>query len=326
MASKNDNDNRSGDNGSNDGGDVPARREHAPAQRAERGDAVTPARAVAENMRATRATIAKILGENPEALGTFERVCMRHYAQQTNPDFVGEWAAAQMQKVDPMSYVLACIDAATDGLLPDGKHGVIIPRGKVAVWTPMWRGLAVLARRGNPGIHFEAHVVYQIEIDKGLFVMDYVTGITRHVPWQLAALSPAEREHAGDDINIACAYAIARDDNGRVVDWRPLWRDNLQKRAEMSGNPKNTTPGGAWPRWFPEMCQAKAIRALCDWMEIGTAYLDAVERHDDRERTAVRQLDTDVPAIAPTPSNGASRNALADEIRGAGAALPEGGR
>lgn len=294
---------------------------NAPARRSpEQPENASPA-IIAGTLKSYNATLLRLFNNNSDAVTTFGRACMRHYAHTTNPDFVGDWAAGKMQAVDPQSYVLACIDAAADGLLPDGKQGTIVPRGKVAVWTPMWRGLAELARRGNPGLELQAHVVYQVEVDNGLFVADLVRGIERHTPWQLSGI---RYEPKDEDIIGAYAVATFRNKQGVITrqEWRMLWRDNLIKRAEQSGNPKNKEWSPAWRQWFPEMSKGKAIRALCDWMEIGTAFADAIERHDERERSAVRQIDN--PPEPQHPSNGAQRNALADEIRGAGASLPEG--
>jgi recombinational DNA repair protein RecT len=214
--------------------------------------------------------------------------------------------------------MLACVDALTDGLVPDGKMGAIIPRGKVAVWTPMWRGLLDLAKRGNPSLReIRAFVVYQIEIDKRAFVVDNARGIERHTPWQLLGL-----DYTPKDDDIACAYAraVVRDENGNEsIEWRILWRANLIKRAERSANPNDKLWSPAWIQWFGEMAQAKAIRALCDMLTMPPAYLDAVERDDERQRASVSQIEDDAPL---PPSNG--KPGLAAEIRGAGVALAAG--
>lgn len=272
---------------------------------------------LANQIHSMRPTIAKMLERDDNAVARFDRIVMRYYVHATNADMVGEKQAAAMLRIDPRSFALACIDALADGLMPDGKQGAIVPRGKVAVWTPMWRGLFSLARRGSDQIcEFRAQVVYQIEIDKRAFVVDLGSNRITHTPWQMLGINYTPRNE-----DIACAYARAtvRDGSTESTEFRILWRDNLDKRRAMSGNPNDPRSWSpAWEHWYSEMCQVKAARALFDWLPVPTAYIDAIERSDERD-TKVRQLESGPPMI--DAAQAAAPKGLAADIGNASAAL-----
>lgn len=95
----------------------------------------------------------------------FERVVMM--AVQKEP---------KLLECDQRSLFLECQKAAADGLLPDGREGVIVFRwnskvGKnFAVWQPMVAGLMKLARNSGEIASINAHVVYEGE------TFEYVMG------------------------------------------------------------------------------------------------------------------------------------------------------
>lgn len=296
---------------------TPARRGSSQPERVQQDDPVVMQRKmVSQEILAMRKTVARIFHDDENAVTRFERIALRNYVHSTNPDLVGDRAAAAMLAVDPRSFALACIDALTDGLMPDGKQGAIVPRGRVAVWTPMWRGLVALARRGNSSLgELRASVIYRQEVERGAFDVDLGSGKLLHRPLQLLGIEPED-----NDEDIVGAYARAT--VGGRAEFRILWRKDLLKRRALSGNPRDPkTWSPAWEHWFAQMCCVKAVRALADWLEMPSSYIDAVERYDERERRVRQEAPLDIAEVhrdvVPIKAS------ITDDIKNAAAALDE---
>ena len=82
----------------------------------------------------------------------FARVALT--AVQNNPDLLA---------CNPQSLFNACMKAAQDGLLPDGREGAIIPRKGQATWQPMVQGLVAKAKRRGSVTNLVANIVYDGE-------------------------------------------------------------------------------------------------------------------------------------------------------------------
>ncbi len=93
----------------------------------------------------------------------FGRVAMT--AIQGNPELL---------EVDRRSVWKACLQAAQDGLLPDGKEGAIVvrwsPKGKMAAWQPMIAGVRKKAQNAGLISTWDVDAVYandEFEYEKG---------------------------------------------------------------------------------------------------------------------------------------------------------------
>ena len=111
-------------------------------------------------------------------------------AVQTNPDLLN---------VDRRSLWNACMRAAQDGLLPDGRLGALVvykdkKRGPIAQWLPMIAGIRQKVRNSGEVSTFDAHVVYE----KDLF--DYELGDDPHI---------VHRPVRGERGRIIAAYSVA---------------------------------------------------------------------------------------------------------------------
>jgi recombination protein RecT len=84
-------------------------------------------------------------------LERFERVVLT--ACQNNPDLI--------MKCTRKSLFNACVRAAQDGLLPDGREGAIVPYGSDAQWLPMIAGLRKKVRNSGEIIDWDVHLVYE---------------------------------------------------------------------------------------------------------------------------------------------------------------------
>ena len=186
-----------------------------------------------------------------------------------------------MAQVEPRSYVAACIDAATAGLMPNGRDAYIYPRGKRAVFHPSWRGLIMLVRRETQ-IDLAAECVFERCRFRVLL------GSNRrldHEPYY--GLNVADEDRGA----LVAAYATA-DVEGRTV-FRVLSRKDLDKRESVGGP--------VWKSWYEAMCRKSAIRALADMLPIPDELRDLIAKDADDERGDGGSVSPiDVTTAAPT--------------------------
>lgn len=281
-------------------------RSNAPAIR----ESQTPAR---QQASAANRTIALLedpasMTEIRRALGSrgdvekFVRAARSHYLHTSAAD------REAMAKVSPESYVAACIDCATNGLLPDGRMAYIYPRGAKAVFHPSWRGLVAMVRRAT-NLDIAAECVYERCRFRALL------GSNRrldHEPYYSLNVDDDER---GD---LIAAYATAEHE-GKVV-FRVLSRKQLDKRQALGGP--------VWRSHYEAMCMKSAIRALCDWLplpdELREFIASDAAREGDAEGETVAQvgpraIDTTTNAPTGDPAtgwNGGQTSAAAIRSRG----------
>jgi len=164
----------------------------------------------------------------------------------------------------------ACMRAAQDGLLPDGREGAIVSYGddedgkgssKVAQWMPMIGGIRKKARNSGELAGWEAHCVYENDH------FDFELGdepFIRHKP----AL--------GDRGEIIAAYSIA------------TLKDGYKSREVMSikeiegVRSKSKAKKGPWrdPIFYPEMCKKVVARRHAKVLPM-SGDLDDLIRRDD---------------------------------------------
>lgn len=66
----------------------------------------------------------------------------------------------KLAELDRSSVYTACLKAAQDGLLPDGREGAIIPRKGVAVWQPMVAGIMKKVRASGDISSWSVQAIY----------------------------------------------------------------------------------------------------------------------------------------------------------------------
>ncbi len=163
-----------------------------------------------------------------------------------------------IQHCSPESAMKAIRTIAAAGLVPDGREAAIVPFGKDAQAIPMVFGLIKMARRSGDVSDIRAHIVYQNELDQGLF--SYVVG------------DEEKLEHKpilfGDKGSAVAAYAIARLKDGTIV--RAFMdKDDIEKvRRSSPQQKKHKDPSGIWQQWTDEMWKKTVIRRLCKRLDL----------------------------------------------------------
>lgn len=184
-------------------------------------------------------------------------------AVQTNPDLLA---------CDRRSFLTACMKAAQDGLLPDGREAAIVPfktrvktpdgwvEVRLAQYMPMVFGLRKKILQSGEVADLFATVVYRQEIERGCFVYEEGSErCLRHKPILDADFAPT-------DADIALAYSVATFRDG-TKSFEVMRRGDLDRVREASqtgaafdakGQPRD--PKGPWREWFPEMAKKTVIR------------------------------------------------------------------
>jgi len=158
----------------------------------------------------------------------------------------------ELLKCTQQSLWNACVMAAQDGLLPDGREGAIAPYGQnadgkrvaeIATWMPMIEGLRKKARNSGEILNWEVHVVrardyFRFALGDNAFI--------EHEPY-------FGTEDAGDVVG---AYSIATLKDGEKS------RDVMSVRDIRKIEAKSSAKNGPWkdPTFFPEMCKKTVAR------------------------------------------------------------------
>lgn len=204
-------------------------------------------------------------------------------AVQTNP---------KLLQCNRQSFIMSCMKAAQDGLLPDGREAALVPfktRVKVeGVWQdanlvqymPMVYGLRKKILQSGEIRDIFASVVYRQEIEAGLFVYEEGTERTlRHKPLLDPDFTPT-------DDDICAAYSVATFSDGsqsfevmRRADINKV-RECSQTGATRDRNGKPRESSGPWVDWFAEQAKKSVIRRHSKTLPMSGDIID-VEAMDD---------------------------------------------
>lgn len=217
-------------------------------------------------------------------------------------------SSADLLKADRRALLTACLRAAQDGLLPDGREGAIaIFKGRPQ-WIPMTAGLMKLARNSGEVASLNAFVVHEGEKFRA------VLGDNARIEHEWSA----EATDAGRPVAV---YATATLRDGRTVHEVMTWRQVMKVKAASASGDKG--PWGAWPE---EMARKTVLRRLLKRLPL------ASDRDEDaRLRRAVERVDEDHGKLVPIagPASASRLDALEqaldparDEMGGDGAADP----
>jgi recombination protein RecT len=223
---------------------------------------------------------------------------------------------------DRVSLYTACLRAATDGLLPDGREAVFnvynvkqevqAPNGRmVEEWVPtvqylpMVRGILKIMRNSGEVVSIDAAAVY--EKDHFRFVRGDDARI-EHEPY------------GGDDDpgQVKAAYMIVKLASGEVQR-EVMWRRDIEKvrAASKSGQGKNSP----WVKWYDQMSIKSVIKRGSKLVAGSSERLERVLQHDNdamgfdfSHRDDVPMVDAaEAPAATPTPAKPAAP-ALPNEV------------
>ena len=235
--------------------------------------ALSPIGAVKDGLQKMRPQFASMLPAHISA-ERFERVVMT--AINLNPELLA---------ADKRSLFNACLRAAQDGLLPDGKEGAFVifkdrTGAKLVTWMPMVFGIIKKIRQSGEVESIGARIVYQKEIDEKRFEYVIADGMEKltHEPmlW-------------GDRGNKVLVYAYARFKNSGMIEYEPLHRNDVEKRRQAS----RAKDSGPWVQWEEEMWLKTAIRKLSKRLPLSAELMRTLERDDDpTEFEALKQAAT----------------------------------
>ena len=178
----------------------------------------------------------------------------------------------KLRKCTKQSFFNACMQAANDGLLPDGREGAIVPFGddegggkksEIATWMPMIMGIRKKVR--NAGVLSDWNVQVVQQGDK----FDYELGdepFIKHKP------SPT----GGRTRPVLFAYSIATYPDGTKS--REVMNIDQIKDIQSLAKAKR----GPWsvPVHFPEMCRKTVAKLHAKQLPMSTD-LDRLLHRDD---------------------------------------------
>lgn len=224
-------------------------------------------------------------------------------AVQVNPDLLD---------ADRQSLFLACMKAAQDGLLPDGREAVLnVYNTKTKVWEgnrqvekwvptvqylPMVRGLLKLIRNSGEIGHVDAAAVYERDVFR------FVRGDDprlEHEPY-LGEDDPGK---------IVAAYIVVRFTNGEVHREVMPRRDIEKVRgASKSGDGANSP----WSKWYDQMAIKSVIKRAAKLLPNSSKRLESAIGHDNEDYEGFNQRGEVLDLGATAAVAGAAPAALTD--------------
>lgn len=155
----------------------------------------------------------------------------------------------ELLECDRKSLLLACLRAANDGLMPDGREGAFVVfrdskrKTKTAQWMPMYQGLLKKVRNTGELRSISANVVYERD----------------HFEYQLGDDERIVHKPAmGERGKPVAVYAVAHLKDGAIA--REVM-DAMQIR-QVQAVSRATSEDGPWAKWPDEMARKTVLRRL----------------------------------------------------------------
>lgn len=186
----------------------------------------------------------------------FTRVCLT--AVQMNP---------KLLLCDRASFFNACLKAAQDGLLPDGREGAIVDykdnktQKMLAQWMPMYQGILKKVRNSGEFKWMTAQIVYEGD------VFDH---------WIDQEGEHFEHRPAGISVTPVRAYsAVTTKSGGAFVEVM-----TMAQVAKVRAASRVKSEYGPWAKWFDEMAKKTAFRRLAKRLPLSSDLDDLIRRDD----------------------------------------------
>lgn len=204
-------------------------------------------------------------------------------AVQMNPELLG---------ADRRSLLGACMKAAQDGLLLDGREAAPVifrtKEGPKVQYMPMVGGILKKIRNSGELASIGAHVVY----DKDLF--KYTLGDDEKIEH-----TPSLDSDRGKPI--AC-YAIAKTKDGAI------YREVMSVAdVEKVRNASRASQSGPWVQWWDEMARKTVIRRIAKRLP-SSADLDQVLANDNEASGFVQTPHSAPIDVTPSPESAEGAN------------------
>lgn len=165
---------------------------------------------------------------------------------------------------DRTTLYAACMKAAQDGLLPDGREGAIVPFKNQAVWMPMVGGILKKVRNSGELASIASEVIF--EKDKFRY---WVDGDGQHIEHEPLVFADDRGKPIG-------AYAIAKTKDGHVY-VETMSVEEIEKVRSVS----RTKDSGPWCDWWNEMARKTVIRRLSKRLPMSTDVEQVIRRDDE---------------------------------------------
>lgn len=214
--------------------------------------------------------------------GEFEKILPSHitFEKFQRVFMTAVIASKDLQEADRPSLMLACLKAATDGLLPDGRDAALVifnkntktadgwSNTKIAQYMPMYAGILKKCRQSGQIASVVTHVVYEKDKTHGKF--EYLLGDEEkiiHEPYM----------GTEDRGSIIAAYCIVKLKDGTIVREVMPWVDIEKiRRASPAGakteydvkksGGKIGDAKGIWEKWPEEMSRKTVFRRASKWL------------------------------------------------------------
>jgi recombination protein RecT len=210
-------------------------------------------------------------------------------AVQLNPDLLA---------CERRSLWLACMRAAQDGLLPDGKDAAIVAYKQKAQYLPMYQGLLRKFRNSGQFKWITAGVVYEGEVFEHW--IDENGEHFKHVP-----------SNDNPDRKVRRVYSLATTKDGGVF-IADLSLADINKRRAMSRASRDDAP---WKQWPDEMMKKTALRVLSKLLP-QSSDIDIFLQRDEQESLGVETVH------AIDDQRGAAFGDVLDHFAASGEATP----
>jgi recombination protein RecT len=184
-------------------------------------------------------------------------------AVQLNPDLLA---------CERRSLWLACMRAAQDGLLPDGKDAAIVAYKQKAQYLPMYQGLLRKFRNSGQFKWITAGVVYDGEVFEHW--IDENGEHFKHVP-----------SNDNPDRKVRRVYSLATTKDGGIF-IADLSLADINKRRAMSRASRDDAP---WKQWPDEMMKKTALRVLSKLLP-QSSDIDVFLQRDEAESLGVETV------------------------------------
>jgi recombination protein RecT len=194
----------------------------------------------------------------------------------------------KLVSADRNSFFSACMKAASDGLLPDGKEAALVPffmkGGAVAInYIPMLSGILKKVRNSGQLASIDARLVHTN--DKFSYYIDETGVHFQHEP----------ADPFGDAGEVRGVYAIAVLKDGSSY-FEPLSAKDIQAIKNAS----KSKDAGPWSGEFEyEMWKKSAIRRLAKRLPMSTDVEQVLENDNDNYELKTEQIQIAAPQIAP---------------------------
>lgn len=244
-------------------------------------------------------------------------------AKKINPDIFEQAllnaliANPALAECNKMSLYKACADAVDFGVLPDGRHGAIVPLAGKAEFWPMLAGLLSKVRRELPNISINAWPVFVDADGNGDEFED-------HRGTEPRIVHRPDPEMVRSDANLYAVYAVVFHAGNSVPEFEVLYRPEIDQFRK--------TNKGPWTTHFVRMAVARPLKRLMNRLPLtGTtmAMLSSDPDHDPQDGERTIQGDYEVlndPAGGDPDPDPAPETAQPARTRGRGRATGTGAR